>query len=167
MRSKALVESKVHSERKNPNKIAKKLTKKHLQTPTKSKIWTLWRNHSQTEIARIFREEDNITVSQSRISKIVREEDHRRVGNSAIKPETRGRKRKFNETELNSVETVLDTHDDVRWMTWNQIASTSEIGDLMGDYEHETLRDTLAVRGRGKFNSVTKDEIPNHTQKSV
>ena len=87
MRSKTSINSKA-SDRKDPTDLAKKQPKKHLQTPTKTKICTLYRNYSQSEIIRILKEEDNITIGQPAISRIVRQEDYRRVGNSDKKPET-------------------------------------------------------------------------------
>ena len=68
MRTKTSLDNKTSNERKIPTKVAKKQPKKHLQTPTKTKIWTLYRNHSQAEIVRILKDEDNITVTQPAIS---------------------------------------------------------------------------------------------------
>ena len=131
-----------YSNRKDPDCLQAKPTQKHpktdrkyLQTPTKARIKTLYREHTQKEIKQILQQEDGVNISQKTICKIVNSDSIRRVGNCPEKPETRGRKRKFSEAQLDTIEHTLDTYPDVKTMNWNQIASASDIGDLIGDRE--------------------------------
>ena len=140
----------VSSESKDPEPNAQIPTRKHLQTPTKARIQTLYRDRSQREIKQILKQEDNIDISQTTISRIVNDENPRRVGNCPEKPETRGRKRRFTEAQLDSVEHVLDTYDNVEQMSWKEIASASGIGDLTSKWEWQRVREGMARRGRGK-----------------
>ena len=161
-----------YSHRKNPDQLRAKPTqkhpktnRKHLDTLTKARIKTLDHYYSQRDIQKILKQEDGLDVSQRTIGRTINDESSRRRGNCPEKPETRSRKPKFSEAQLDSVEEVLDTHPDIKSMSWNEIASASEIGDLMGDWEWQKLRDAMTRRGRGRFIMVQKDEVPESVAK--
>ena len=139
---------------------------KHIGSPTKQKILTLHHHgHSQMQIRRILKAENTIDLSQPRISKIIQEKQTRIIKHNPDRPETRGRKRKFSEAELDQVEETLEEYADVRHMNWNEVASAAGLGNLMGDYEWATLQRALKRRGRTKIVAVQKDELPEHIAK--
>ena len=82
---------------------------KHIETPTKSRIRTLYSHgSSQQQIRQILKQENNIELSQSRISRIINNVSYRRTGYNISKPKTRGRKKKFSKAKLDQVEKTLN-----------------------------------------------------------
>ena len=61
---------------------------------------------------------------------------------------------------MDDVGKTMDTHPDIRWMSWNEIASASGLGELMGRCEYMTVRKEMKRRGRHKRIAVQKDELP-------
>lgn len=64
--------------------------------------------------------------------------------------------------ELNKVEKTVDELPDIKWMSWNQIASASGLGELMGNSKYKILRRAMKARGRTEHPTVRKDELPEH-----
>lgn len=149
--------------KRNKEKRLKQVTFKHTQTPIKAKIKTLSSIHSQAEIVKILRHEDNLRINQSTVSRIIHG-PIRRHGHSPSQPETRGPKYKFSEDQLDNVKKQWETDKDLRWMSWNEIASSNDaIGELMGQHEWKTLaRRMKKDKGISKHIAVTKDEVPPH-----
>ena len=62
-----------------------------------------------------------MNLSQPRIPSIIKEDSPWNLRNNPNKPETRGKKSKSGEMELDQVERTLDSHTDIEWMNWNEI----------------------------------------------
>ena len=141
-----------------PTTPRKVQNKPHIKTPHRSIIRSLNRQGlKHHEIRRILVETYNINPSQSTISRISSQRECRRTQG----PEKRGRKRKWSDQDLEAVKQTLDQHPDVKFLNWNEIASASSLGDLMGPYEYMTLRNRYCEKYKSKkYIAIQKDELP-------
>ncbi|KAL9639422.1 MAG: hypothetical protein Q9164_000927 [Protoblastenia rupestris] len=108
--------------RKNCKQEAKRWVSQHIQSPAKRKALTFYQHgHSHKQNLRILKVTEDVKLSQPRISKMIKDYGPRTLEYNRHNPETRGKKRKLSEMELNQVERTLDTHKDIKWMKWNEI----------------------------------------------
>ena len=149
---------------KKPSKSSKAPPKQpHIETPQKARIQGLAKDHSQSEICKIIWDDYHKDWPQPPISRAITDDDPRRTGHTPIKPETRGRKRKFNDAELNRFEKAIEEHPDTKWMGWREAIGAAD-NDLMGSkWEWVTVKKRLLERDDiGKFIAVQKEEVPEY-----
>ena len=102
--------------RKDKTQFNKKKAWKHIETPTKERILSLYHynGRSQNQIRLVLKADYKIDLLQARISKIIKENSPRTAKNRPDRVDKRGKKRKFSEAEMDNIEATMDTYPDIR-----------------------------------------------------